>query len=157
MKPNQILFIIVMLCVGSIFSTVQAQDVYVYSKIGKFFVRKGKKDVPVNVQTQLSRNDILLVPAKGKIVLFDPTNRKEIEIRTSYEGISSVDKLINNNETTTVRRLTDMYFRFLCHQMIDSVDKEGNENVPTAVVRDMELANGEIPEEPEDDQKYLDD
>ena len=134
-----------------------AQTVYVYSKIGKFYIRKNKKDTPVNVQTQLNLTDILVVPAKGKLVLFDPENRKEIEIRTSYEGISSVDKLISNNETTTIRRLTDMYFRFLCHQMMDAVDKEGNENVPTAVVREWQISADEIVEEPADDQKYLDD
>ena len=156
MKTRKFLFFLMMLCAGSIYSTVQAQNVYVYSKIGKFFVRKGKKDTPVNVQSQLARTDILVVPAKGKIVLFDPTNRKEIEIRTSYEGISSVDKLINNNETTTARKLTDMYFRFLCHQMMDSTDNEGNENVATAVVRDTPVNLDEVIEEPEDDQKYID-
>lgn len=157
MKTHKILFVFMMFCIGSIFTTAQAQDVYVYSKIGKFFIRKGKKDTPVNVQTQLARTDILLVPAKGKLVLFDPENRKEIEIRTSYEGVSSLDKLINNNETTTVRKLTDMYFRFLCHQMMDSIDKEGNENVPTAVVRALELFPDEVIEEPDDDQKYIED
>lgn len=157
MKTTKTLLMFLMLTVGSIFMTAEAQDVYVYSKIGKFFVRKGKKDLPVNVQTQLARTDIMVVPAKGKLVLFDPDNRKEIEIRTSYEGISSLDKLINNNETTTVRRLTDIYFRFLCHQMMESIDKEGNENVPTAVVRELELHAGEIIIEPDDDQKYLPD
>lgn len=157
MKTNRFLFFTLMLCIGSIFSTIHAQDVYVYSKIGKFYVRKGKKDTAVNVQTQLARTDILVVPAKGKLVLFDPENRKEIEIRTSYEGVSSLDKLINNNETTTVRKLTDMYFRFLCHQMMDSIDKEGNENVPTAVVRALELFPDEVMEEPDDDQKYIED
>ena len=148
---------LMLLCSALFVTPASAQSVYVYSKIGKFFVRKNKKDTPVNVQTQLALTDILLVPAKGKLVLFDPENRKEIEIRTSYEGISSVDKLISNNETTTVRRLTDMYFRFLCHQMMDAADKEGNENVPTAVVREWQLSAGEVIEEPEDDQKYLDD
>ena len=151
------LFIFLLLFAGLFAADAAAQNVYVYSKIGKFFVRKGKKDTPVNVQSQLARTDILVVPAKGKIVLFDPENRKEIEIRTSYEGISSVEKLITNNETTTVRKLTDMYFRFLCHQMMDSIDKEGNENVPTAVVREIALSSDEVIEEPDDDQKYIDD
>ena len=99
---RQKLFIFLLLFAGLFAADAAAQNVYVYSKIGKFFVRKGKKDTPVNVQSQLARTDILVVPAKGKIVLFDPENRKEIEIRTSYEGISSVEKLITNNETTTV-------------------------------------------------------
>ncbi len=154
---RQKLFIFLLLFAGLFAANAVAQNVYVYSKIGKFFVRKGKKDTPVNVQSQLARTDILVVPAKGKIVLFDPENRKEIEIRTSYEGISSVEKLITNNETTTVRKLTDMYFRFLCHQMMDSIDKEGNENVPTAVVREIALSSDEVIEEPDDDQKYIDD
>lgn len=156
MKTLRHLLPVLLLAMGGMFSPASAQDVYVYSKIGKFFIRQGKNDVAVNVQTRLHRSDILIVPAKGKLVLFDPENRKEIEIRTSYEGVSAVDKLINNNETTTIRKLTDMYFRFLCHQMIDSMDKEGNENVPTAVVRGWILDIDEIIEEPADDQKYLD-
>lgn len=157
MKSIRILFTTLLLMALSCATEASAQDVYVYSKIGKFYVRKNQKDKAVNVQTRLGRTDIMVVPAKGKLVLFDPDNRKEIEIRTSYDGVSALDKLINDNETTTARRITDMYFKFLCHQMIEAGKEEGNENVPTAVVRAWNIDPDEVVEEPADDEKYLDD
>ena len=155
MKTGKILFTFLMLIIGVPSQNIQAQNLWVTSLIGDFYLLKNKKQTELQANDPLTPKDILRTPAKGKLVIFDSTNRKEHEIRTSTSSTMSVDKLINSNEKVKTKALTDVYFKYLCHQIARNIDPARVENVPTAVIRDLVLLSDSILIEPEDSLKYI--
>ncbi len=176
MHINRICFTII----SSVFLLVipvQAQSVWVVSKMGNFYkiienrpaVVKGKKAAPqamkspasekvvrLRASQELNLKDVLRVPGQGKLVLFDIENKREYEFRSNYEGVLSVAKIISSTENTSARRLTEIYFKYLCMQMMKKKSNLQSENALTAVLRHMDITSDEEDmEEPSDDNKYL--
>ena len=114
------------------------------------------KVVRVRASQELNLKDVLRVPGQGKLVLFDIENKREYEFRSNYEGVLSVAKIISSTENTSARRLTEIYFKYLCMQMMKKKSNLQSENALTAVLRHMDITSDEEDmEEPSDDNKYL--
>jgi hypothetical protein len=110
--------------------------------------------VEIENNYQLSEKDILITPSGGKLVLFDSVNKKEYEIRTN-ESTVSVRKLLRDQEHTSFKNLTDIYYKWLCHQVMQNIDKIKGETIPTAVVRELDIIDDSLLVEPDDSLKYL--
>ena len=151
MKASRFLLFILFIC----FSTVsKAQGIFVYSKIGHFYHLKNKQKVEIENNYQLSEKDILITPSGGKLVLFEKKKKKEYEIRTN-ESTVSIRKLLRDQEHTSFKNLTDIYYKWLCHQVMQNIDKIKGETIPTAVVRELDIIDDSLLVEPDDSLKYL--
>ena len=151
MKASRLLLFILFIC----FSTAsKAQGIFVYSKIGHFYHLKNKQKVEIENNYQLSEKDIVITPSGGKLVLFDSVNKKEYEIRTN-ESTISIRKLLRDQEHTSFKNLTDIYYKWLCHQVMQNIDKIKGETIPTAVVRELDIIDDSLLVEPDDSLKYL--
>lgn len=100
--------------IGSLSSTVYAQDLYVYSIVGKVKEVKGRVSAELNVRQTLTMKSVLNMTKGSEIVLIDPENSKQYTL--SGIGTSSVQRMIARSDKST-KDLKKMYLEFLMKQL----------------------------------------
>lgn len=100
--------------IGSLSSTICAQDLYVYSITGKVKEVKGRMSAELNVRQTVTMKSVLNMAKGSQIVLIDPENKKQYTL--SSVGTSSVQRLIARSDKST-KDLKDMYLAFLMKQL----------------------------------------
>ena len=63
--------------IGSLSSTICAQDLYVYSITGKVKEVKGRMSAELNVRQTVTMKSVLNMAKGSQIVLIDPENKKQ--------------------------------------------------------------------------------
>lgn len=100
--------------IGSLSSAVYAQDLYVYSIVGKVKEVKGRVSAELNVRQTLTMKSVLNMTKGSEIVLIDPENSKQYTL--SGIGTSSVQRMIARSDKST-KDLKKMYLDFLMKQL----------------------------------------
>lgn len=95
--------------------TTQAQTYAVYSMQGDVRLVQNKKSVPMQLHQNIQATDNVIVPATGKLILLDKSNRKLFTINKPYNG--TVSHLIADNTRCSMKNLSKQYLRYLVGQM----------------------------------------
>lgn len=95
--------------------TTQAQTYAVYSMQGDIRLVQNKKSVPMQLHQNIQATANIIVPATGKLILLDKSNRKLFTINKPYSGI--VSHLIADNTRCSMKNLSRQYLRYLVGQM----------------------------------------
>lgn len=112
MKRNVLL--LSLLVASSLFCTLRAQDLYVYSIIGQVKEVKGRVSAELNVRQTVTMKSVLNMKKGSQIVLIDPENSKQYTL--SGVGTSSVQRMIARSDKST-KDLKKMYLDFLMKQL----------------------------------------
>ena len=108
------LIAICLILIGSLSCTASAQDLYVYSILGKVKEVKGKVSAELNVRQTLTMKSVINMTKGSQIVLIDPDNSKQYTL--TGVGTSSVQRLIARSDKST-KELKKMYLDFLMKQL----------------------------------------
>ena len=108
------LIAICLILIGSLSGTASAQDLYVYSILGKVKEVKGKVSAELNVRQTLTMKSVINMTKGSQIVLIDPDNSKQYTL--TGVGTSSVQRLIARSDKST-KELKKMYLDFLMKQL----------------------------------------
>ena len=112
MKRYYILFLLLM--VGTLFTTLHAQDLLVYSVTGTAKVVKGKHSFVIAPRQKLSKETVVNLTKGSKLVLIDPEAKKQYTL--SEVGTYSIEKLIATSQKS-IKDLSDMYLSYLMKQI----------------------------------------
>lgn len=112
MKRIHTLFLI--LAMGALTSTLNAQELLVYSVTGTVKLVKGKSSAPVALRQKLNNESVVNFKAGSKLVLIDQQAKKQYTL--SATGTYSVGKLIAKSQNS-VKNLSDMYLSYLMKQI----------------------------------------
>lgn len=96
------------------FFAAQAQDLYVYSMVGKIKIVNGKVSSDVSVRQTITSETVLNIEKGAKIVLVDQANSKQYTFTTP--GVFSVDKLIAKAGNST-KELSKAYLSYVMKQI----------------------------------------
>lgn len=103
-----------LILIGSLSGIASAQDLYVYSILGKVKEVKGKVSAELNVRQTLTMKSVINMTKGSQIVLIDPDNSKQYTL--TGVGTSSVQRLIARSDKST-KELKKMYLDFLMKQL----------------------------------------
>ena len=106
--------IILLLMVGTLFSTLRAQDLLVYSVTGTAKVVKGKHSYAIAPRQKLTKETVVNLNTGAKLVLIDPEAKKQYTL--SGVGTYSIDKLVAASQKS-IKDLSDMYLSYLMKQI----------------------------------------
>lgn len=106
--------LVLFLLVSSVTIAAQAQDLYVYSMIGRIQVVKGKVHSDVSVRQALTMETVLSIEKGAKVVVVDKTQSKQYTFTTP--GVFTVEKLISKDGNST-KDLSKAYLSYVMKQI----------------------------------------
>lgn len=107
-------FIIFLLMVESLFATVQAQELIVYSVTGTAKVIKGKSSSIITPRQKIKMETVVNFGKGAKLVLIDQQMKKQYTLTAT--GTYTVEKLIAQSKNS-VKSLSAMYLSYLMKQI----------------------------------------
>lgn len=107
-------FFLMMWMAGILFSTLQAQELLVYSVTGTAKVVKGKSSSVILPRQKLTKETIVNLGTGARLILIDQEAKKQYTL--SATGTYSIDKLIAKSQKS-IKDLSDMYLSYLMKQI----------------------------------------
>jgi hypothetical protein len=107
-------FIILLLMVEALFSSIKAQDLIVYSVTGTAKIITSKSSITITPRQKLDMETIINFGTGSKLVLIDLQTRKQYTL--SATGTYTVEKLIAQSKNS-VKSLSAMYLTYLMKQI----------------------------------------
>ena len=107
-------FLFVMWMAGTLFFTLHAQDLLVYSVTGTAKVVKGKSSSAILPRQKLKKETIVNLGTGARLILIDQEAKKQYTL--SATGTYSIEKLIAKSQKS-IKDLSDMYLSYLMKQI----------------------------------------
>lgn len=107
-------FLFMMWKAGTLFFTLHAQDLLVYSVTGTAKVVKGKSSSAILPRQKLKKETIVNLGNGARLILIDQEAKKQYTL--SATGTYSIDKLIAKSQNS-IKSLSSMYLSYLMKQI----------------------------------------
>lgn len=107
-------FLFMMWMAGTLFFTLHAQDLLVYSVTGTAKVVKGKSSSAILPRQKLKKETIVNLGNGARLILIDQEAKKQYTL--SATGTYSIDKLIAKSQNS-IKSLSSIYLSYLMKQI----------------------------------------